>query len=716
MGRKRRKKRSSSRYFWSLVMKKLREFFLFFFTTINKFILGLPGKVKRYILSSLMFFLSLVSFLSFFNMAGKGGEEIIAFLNKWFGDVIYIIPLVFFILGIALLCVLKVWLFAGFFTLFVFLVSVAGLLKTIDIFSLSGGKIGSMSSVPLVNLFGDIVSIFVFFLLSIVGLLSFWHILDSSRSKEDKKGLSEKIRDVFSPSRFKILKIEPNGNVVKEKQKDVPVKQDISPLKSVKTDFPPLKLLAEEKDKPSAGNIKERAMIIKKTLENFNIDVDMAEVNIGPTVTQYTLKPAEGVKLSKITGLSNNLALALAAHPIRIEAPIPGRSLVGIEVPNQIRSRVRLRGLLASPDFKKETSSLGIALGRDVSGVPVYTDLTRLPHLLVAGATGTGKTIFLNSLILSLLYYNSPESLRLILVDPKRVEFTVYNNLPHLLTPVICTVDRNIYVLNWLIDEMEKRFILLSEVGVRNIDSFNEKMVKEQKKKMPYIVLIIDELADLMAARGKDMESRVVRIAQMARAVGIHLVLATQRPSTEVITGLIKANITSRISFQLPTQIDSRTVLDSSGAEKLLGLGDLLYISSESTKPKRIQGSYISENEVKRVMDWITNRTPNGPLENDLSSEVEKFFDQQEKSDISLNIKTTKKDVLFDQARDVVTMSGKASASLLQRRLQIGYVRAARILDMLEAEGIIGPSQGSKPRKVYVKTEDREEVDDWFEE
>ncbi len=263
---------------------------------------------------------------------------------------------------------------------------------------------------------------------------------------------------------------------------------------------------------------------------------------------------------------------------------------------------------------------------------------------------------------------------------------------------------------------MEKRFILLSEVGVRNIDSFNEKMAKEQKKKMPYIVLIIDELADLMAARGKDMESRVVRIAQMARAVGIHLVLATQRPSTEVITGLIKTNITSRISFQLPTQIDSRTVLDSSGAEKLLGLGDLLYISSESTKPKRIQGSYISENEVKRVMDWIISRVPKGPLENDLSSEVEKFFDQQEQSDISLNIKTTKKDVLFDQARDVVTMSGKASASLLQRRLQIGYVRAARILDMLEAEGIIGPSQGSKPRKVYVKTEDREEVDDWFEE
>ncbi len=717
MSRKRRKKRSNSRYFWSLT-DKLKQFVVFFFTTIKKLVFDLPGQVKRYILSSLMFFLCFVSFLAFFDMSGKGGQGIMAFLNQWFGDVIYLIPLVFFALGIALLCVLRVWLLSEFLAIFVFLVGIAGLFKTIDIFSLSGGKIGVITSAPLVNLFGNIVSIFVFFILSVVGLLSFWRILNNSCSKESKTGFSDKIKNVFGPSKFKILKIEPDSTKIEKKQENVLEKQDDSTPKNIIIGLPPLKLLSEEKDKPFAGNVKERAKIIKKTLENFHINVDMAEVNIGPTVTQYTLKPAEGVKLSKITGLSNNLALALAAHPIRIEAPVPGRSLVGIEVPNETRSKVRLRGLLDSSEFKEKTSCLGVALGRDVSGTPVYADLARLPHLLVAGATGTGKTIFLNSLILSLLYKNTPESLRLVLIDPKRVEFTAYKDLPHLLTPVIYTVDKSIYMLNWLVDEMEKRFILLSKAGVRNIHSFNEKMGKEQKKEIPYIVLIIDELADLMAAKGKEMEARVVRIAQMARAVGIHLILATQRPSTEVITGLIKANITARVSFQLPTQIDSRTVIDSSGAEKLLGLGDLLYVSPKSTKPKRIQGSYISEKEIKKVMDWIRSKASKGVSEDALQSELKKFFVEQEQpGGLDGSIGTMKKDALLGQARDVVTMSGKASASLLQRRLQIGYVRAARILDMLEAEGIVGPAQGSKARKVYAdKTEDREEVDDWFDE
>ena len=333
----------------------------------------------------------------------------------------------------------------------------------------------------------------------------------------------------------------------------------------------------------------------------------MSEINVGPTVTQYALKPAEGVKLSKITSLSNDLALALAAHPIRIEAPIPGKSLVGVEVPNKIRARVRLRNLIENANFQKSPSHLTIALGQDVSGNPIYADLSRMPHLLVAGSTGTGKTIFLNNLMLSLLYRSSPEILRFILIDPKRVEFPVYNELPHLLSPVIYDANRTVNAFKWLTGEMERRFDVLSLAKSRDITSFNEK-VTEKDDVLPYIVVVVDELADLMAAKGKEVEAGIVRLAQMSRAVGIHLVIATQRPSVEVITGLIKANITSRISFQVASQIDSRTVLDMAGAEKLLGLGDLLYLSAELGKPRRIQSAFVSEKEVKRVVDYIKSK------------------------------------------------------------------------------------------------------------
>ena len=429
----------------------------------------------------------------------------------------------------------------------------------------------------------------------------------------------------------------------------------------------------------------------------------MSEVNIGPTVTQYTLKPAEGIKLSKITTLSNDLSLALAAHPLRIEAPIPGRSLVGVEVPNKIRCQVRLRNLIDNQDFKNQRYNLPLCLGRDVAGNPVYADIAKMPHLLVAGSTGAGKTIFLNSLILSLLYRNPLKILRLILIDPKRVEFSAYADLPYLLCPVIYDAQKTVNALQWLTKEMERRFDILSQEKVRDILSYNNKVLKEERDPLPYIVLVIDELADLMAAKGREIEAGIVRLAQMARAVGIHLVVATQRPSVEIITGLIKANITSRITFQVASQVDSRTVLDMAGAEKLLGLGDLLYLSAEVTKPKRIQGAFASDKEVKRVVHWIKGKFADPELfqENHLAKDLE----------VSLEAPAADfdafagggEDLLYEEARKVVTESKKASASLLQRRLRIGYARAARLIDMLEERGVVGPGEGAKPREVYAK-------------
>jgi S-DNA-T family DNA segregation ATPase FtsK/SpoIIIE len=472
--------------------------------------------------------------------------------------------------------------------------------------------------------------------------------------------------------------------------------------------LPPTNLLESDREIPNSGDTRVNSTIIKKTLQNFDIQVEMSEINTGPTVTQYTLKPAEGVKLSKITTLSNDLSLALASHPIRIEAPIPGRSLVGIEVPNKIRAQVRMKNLIENPNFKNSLSNLIIVLGKDVSGLPIYADLARMPHLLVAGATGTGKTIFLNTLISSLLYKNSIETLKFILIDPKRVEFTTYNGLPHLLCPVIHDPQRSINALKWLTGEMERRFEVFAQAGARDIGSYNDLIGKDKNLElMPFIVLIVDELADLMAARGREIEAGIVRLAQMARAVGIHLVVATQRPSVEVITGLIKANITSRITFQVASQVDSRTVIDVAGAEKLLGLGDLLYISADTAKPKRIQGPYISEKELKKVVNYIKSKFGEQKTEEDRTLEVELLKELEKTTEASQNRTSEEysfgEDPLYEEARGVVFEARKASASLLQRRLRIGYARAARLIDILEERGVVGPSNGAKPRDVFLE-------------
>jgi S-DNA-T family DNA segregation ATPase FtsK/SpoIIIE len=475
------------------------------------------------------------------------------------------------------------------------------------------------------------------------------------------------------------------------------------------TDYvpPPLSLLNVDSTKPTTGDLLAHANIIKRTLDSFGIPVEMGEINVGPAVTRYTLKPAEGVKLSRITALNADLALALAAHPIRIEAPIPGKSLVGIEVPNKTAALVRLGSLMNYPEFNA-SGPLGFVLGRDVSGEPIFANIEKMPHMLVAGATGSGKSILVHSLLTSLLYKNSPQTLKMVLIDPKRVELSIYDGIPHLISPVITDNKKAVGVLKWAISEMERRYELLQKAGSRDIKSYNAANASEA---LPYILIGIDEMADLMTSYGRDVEGSIVRLAQMARATGIHLLLATQRPSVEVITGLIKANITSRIALQVASQIDSRTILDTSGAEKLLGHGDLLFISAELSKPKRIQGAYITEDEIKAVANFVRDNNKVEMVEQE-EPDIEKggpaalgaiggpagaqTFDAFMENGAGGD----EDDDLFDEALAVVLEAKKASASLLQRRLKVGYARAARLLDLMEAGDYIGPGDGAKPRDV----------------
>lgn len=458
----------------------------------------------------------------------------------------------------------------------------------------------------------------------------------------------------------------------------------------------PIELLENKNSKPTSGDIQGRMAAIQKTLHNFGIDVEMGDVSVGPTVTQFTLKPEEGVKLSRITALSDNLSLALAAHPIRVEAPIPGKPLVGIEVPNHTIATVGLRETLESKEFKNAKSNLTIALGKDVAGNAWVADLAKMPHMLVAGATGSGKTVCLNTILLSLLFQNTPEDLKLLLIDPKRVELPVYNGIPHLLTPAITEVPKIINALKWAITEMDRRFTLLSQAGKRDISSYNE----VAKERMPYLVIVIDELADLMVASAAEVESSIIRLAQMARAVGIHLIVATQRPSVDVITGLIKANITTRIAFSVASAMDSRTILDTPGADKLIGRGDSLFLNAELSKPKRIQGCYVSDNDIRKVVDKIMSELDE-PVQY-----VEGITDRNKSANpYDFGYSDDGGDELFEEAKNTVVQAGKASASYLQRRLKIGYARAARLLDLLEERGIIGPGDGAKPREVLLKAE-----------
>ncbi len=460
-------------------------------------------------------------------------------------------------------------------------------------------------------------------------------------------------------------------------------------------EYPPLSLLSGKSGgKADRGDVKANAQKIEDTLDSFGVSAKVVEVNYGPSVTQYALRITQGTKLSKITNLSTDLALALAAPTgqVRIEAPIAGRSLVGIEVPNHKAQYVTLREMLSSDSMKNHSSKLAVSLGIDVAGDKVVADIGSMPHVLIAGATGSGKSVGINSFVSSILFRSSPAEVKFILVDPKRVELTGYNGIPHLLTPVIVDPEKVVSALKWATAEMDRRYKQLAEVGVKNIDGYNE---LAGFAAMPKIVVVIDELADIMLFSPKEVEESITRIAQMARAVGIHLVLATQRPSVDVITGLIKANIPTRIAFSVSSSTDSRVILDNPGAEKLLGKGDMLYVPPTQSKPIRIQGTFVSDQENKQLIDYIKSQGQKPEYEDEIT---EKFKNNNTPS-VGLEA-AQERDELFDDAVTVIARRDKASASLLQRRLSVGYARAARILDQLFDAGLVGPPQGSKPREI----------------
>jgi S-DNA-T family DNA segregation ATPase FtsK/SpoIIIE len=675
------------------------------------------AKTKRLILGIIFLAAGMVALLSLFGRAGPAGNFIGQVFEYFFGIGEILIPLSLFLLAVLFLLKAEANFYLA--TIVGVLLLVASTLGVLDVLKPNSAGVFGFIFGAVSNLFGFWASLIILFALAASGiLLSFESFfLSLLKPKEKKEALlpmvlpEEPSTEVLVPAE---AKEEPKPLVAVGEEKEV-LKEtyptSLRPKSPVKWQFPALTLLSQEKPHPELADVSGNARIIQRTLENFGIPVEMAGVHIGPTVTQYTLKPAQGVKLSKILALHNDLALALAAHPIRIEAPIPGKALVGIEVPNKSPNLVRLRNLLEELSLRDQSHSLIFPLGRDVRGQTMFADLAKMPHLLIAGATGSGKSIMIHSLILTLLFRIPPSLLRFLMIDPKRVELSQYEGIPYLLSPVITDGKKAVSSLRWAISEMDRRYELLLQAKARDIFSYNQRVPRTET--LPFIVIFIDELADLMAAYGRDIEASIVRLSQMARATGIHLVVSTQRPSVEVITGLIKANITSRIAFQVASQVDSRTILDMAGAEKLLGRGDMLFIAPDTSKPKRIQAPFVEEGEVKQVVEFLRKEAmafePFGLETTETATgfpEIEAGLDFSERVFADYEAE----DALYPQAYEVVVQAKKASASLLQRRLKIGYARAARLLDMLEAKRVIGPGKGAKPREVYVKPKDSNEV------
>lgn len=610
------------------------------------------------------------------------------------------------------------------------------------------GAVGFMISLPFILLTSRTVGIVALFALLFTGLLlafepnplALWHALQAFRNRQPapRKRLSTKekqeekedstedlvereqeppelniVRPVFARS----LVQEQTEKTLQEQLRTKARAQAAQVLQMKDTryeewTFPTYDLLVPSESQLTVNDdeLKRHARLIEEKLREFEIDVTVRDAHPGPTVTQFTLQPAEGVKLSRIESLKDDLALALAAQSLRIEAPIPGKSLVGIEMPNTVRTTVHLKEIFESPPFAQSPSSLTLPLGRDVSGNAVVADLDSMPHLLIAGATGSGKSVCMNTFLLALLFQNAPNELKFILIDPKRVELMPYDGIPHLLTPVITEGEKALQAFRWAVAEMGRRLHRFSDIGVRNIDEFNAKQTREEDM-LARIVIVIDELADLMMRQfRRDTETMITRIAQMARAVGMHLVIATQRPSVDVITGLIKANVPTRIAFRTVSAVDSRTIIDSIGAEDLLGKGDMLYLTATTPKPLRIQGIYVSTKEVERVINAVKIAGGGKITEQiGLAEETEESDptslagdDEASHEGIDLEADDDGGDDLFFEAVAVVRETGKASASLLQRRLSVGYARAAKLLDIMERKGLIGPTDGAKARKVYV--------------
>ena len=620
-----------------------------------------------------------------------------------------------------------------------------------------GGAIGFLSSVPFLLFFSVPVGYTALGALFLIGVVvafepNFGAMLEAARSmtarkepvrqrtprsaraeeeleekedeEEEKEDLVEQDREapelnIVRPAFAQKDKKSMAKKIAAEKsEKNVKAKiKDILQMKDTRFEewtFPGLELLEDVHSELAIDDeeLKGQAKAIEEKLKEFEIDVTMRDAHPGPTVTQFTLEPAEGVRLSKIEGLKDDLALALAASSLRIQAPIPGKSLVGIEMPNSKRTIVHLREILESPEFTQSTSQLSLPLGRDVGGAAVVVPLNDMPHLLIAGATGSGKSVCMNTILTALLYQNAPNELKFILIDPKRVELTPYDGIPHLLTPVISESEKALQALRWAVAEMGRRLHRFSDVGARNLDEYNDKQTDEANL-LPRIVIVVDELADLMMRQyRRDTETMIARIAQMARAVGMHLIIATQRPSVDVITGLIKANIPTRIAFRVVSSVDSRTILDGIGAEDLLGKGDMLYMTASTPDSVRIQGIFVATKEVERVINAV-KIAGGGRITEQIALAEE---DEQEGANgeegegslsqpyaqIDLDADDNGGDDLFFEAVKVVQETGKASASLLQRRMSVGYARAAKLLDIMEKKGLIGPVEGAKARKVFI--------------
>lgn len=678
----------------------------------------------------------LLSFLTFFSYLGQAAFTTSAqvFLNRLFGTGAIFVPFLLLLAGLSLTQLR--WQIAQprvFFGSLLFTVSVLGLLhlfvnKEVAEFVAQQGKSGGLighflakTTTLAFSAFGAFLILTTAFIISLLIIfntsldeLFFWltgaaksfatfvraHLLSrtinfwETRMKKKQEKPEARAEEEAAPE-IEIKEKEPEIEIIKEKKQAVAAPEEI-PAKTKELEpyqYPSLSLLSEpEQVAADRGDIKERARIIEKTLESFGIVARVAEVNLGPAVTQYALELAEGTKIAQVTALQNDLAMALATPTgtVRIEAPIPGRSLVGVEVPNYSPSLVTLKSALTSEAMRVAKSKLTVCLGHNVAGETVVADIGLWPHVLICGATGAGKSVMLHSFISTLLFRTTPFEIKFILVDPKRVELPPYNGIPHLLTPVIVNMEKVIPALKWCMAEMEKRYDLLQKVRARNIADYNKISGTES---LPYILIIVDELADIMAFAPGEVEGLICRIAQMSRATGIHLILSTQRPSVDVITGLIKANIPARIAFNVSSSVDSRVIIDMTGAEKLLGRGDMLYLPPDAAKPVRIQGVYVSDEERKKLIGFLRKKEALPEFGEEI---VEGVPEKKEE------VQEVPTDELFDDTVQVILTHDRASASLLQRRLSIGYARAARLLDELEKRKVVSPKNGSKPRKVFA--------------
>jgi S-DNA-T family DNA segregation ATPase FtsK/SpoIIIE len=569
----------------------------------------------------------------------------------------------------------------------------------------AGGIIGNFLSSAMMKLFGDIGTYIVISVAAVAGIIltsfheDFYFFLKrlarfrsyrvGAQEQKGKPSLSVGKPKISSRKASKTVKAKKDSS--KEEEEEVP---STSPAFSL----PPISLLNDPPAERTGDDsyIYDNSTKLENALAEFGIKAKVASVQKGPVITSYELEPGVGVKVQSIVSLADDIALALRAPSIRVVAPIPGKAVMGVEIPNPNPKIVCLKEILESSKFTGLDSKLAVAMGKDIRGEPVVDDLRGMPHLLIAGTTGSGKTVCLHSLISSILFNAYPHEVKFLLIDPKMVELAPFSQIPHLYAPIVTMAKEAPAALQWIVEEMESRYGKLAEVGVRHIDKFNERMEKEgnESEKMPYIVVIIDELADLMAVASRKIEEMIMRLAQLSRAAGIHLILATQRPSVDVITGIIKANFPYRISFQVSSRVDSRTVLDSMGAEKLLGKGDMLYLPAGSNKPIRVQGSLVTEEEIERVVQHLEGMgSPD-------FSEVDFKLDKGEKRTSSTL--PAEKDPLFKEAVRIILTTNQASASNLQRRMSIGYARAGRIIDLMQEEGIIGPPQGSKPRDILV--------------